>query len=124
MNKFKSSAALVAVLPLFLAGCATNPNNIAAAYVSPVPYQAMSCDQLRGEAARVSSAAAVASGAQKAQANNDAVAMGVSLVLFWPAIFFVGGDKGNAAEVSRLKGEMNAIEQANITKGCGIQFAR
>jgi hypothetical protein len=48
----------------------------------------------------------------------------VSLVLFWPAIFFVGGDKGNAAEVGRLKGEMQAIEQANIARNCSIQFQR
>ena len=44
------------------------------------------------------------------------------LILFWPAIFFVGGDKGSAAEVGRLKGEMQAIEQANLAKSCGIQF--
>jgi hypothetical protein len=42
--------------------------------------------------------------------------------LFWPAIFFVGGDKTNAAQVAQLKGEMQAIEQVNIAKSCGIQF--
>jgi hypothetical protein len=50
--------------------------------------------------------------------------VGVSLVLFWPAIFFVGGDNASAAEVARLKGEMQAIEQANIAKNCGMQFQR
>lgn len=105
-----------------LAGCATNPNNIAAAYVSPVLYQNLSCDQLAQEAARVSQAAAVATGAQQNQATKDAVMTGVSLVLFWPAAFFIGGDKGNAAEVARLKGEMQAIEQANIANNCGLQF--
>ncbi len=111
-----------ALAPLVLAGCATSPKDITAAYVSPVPYQAMSCDQLRGEAARVSAAAADAAGVQQGRANSDAVAMGVSLVLFWPAIFMVGGDKGNASQVAELKGEMNAIQQVNAEKSCGIQF--
>lgn len=115
-------AALAATL--VLSACATSPKDITAAYVSPVLYQNLTCDQLSQEAVRVSNAAAIATGTQQSQAGKDAAIVGVSLILFWPAVFFVGGDKGNAAEVSRLKGEMNAIEQANITKGCGIQFAR
>jgi len=107
-----------------LTGCATSPKDIAPAYVSPVLYQNLSCQQLAAEAARVSAAAAAATGAQQQQASKDATMVGVSMILFWPAMFFVGGDKGNAAEVARLKGEMQAIEQANIQKNCGIQFQR
>ena len=107
-----------------LAGCATSPKDIAPAYVSPVLYQNLSCQQLAAEAARVSAAAAAATGAQQQQASKDATMVGVGMILFWPAMFFVGGDKGNAAEVARLKGEMQAIEQANIQKNCGIQFQR
>ena len=33
-----------------LAGCATNPNQISAAYVSPVLYENLSCKQLAAEA--------------------------------------------------------------------------
>jgi hypothetical protein len=117
----KKSYAL-ALAPLLLAGCAQSPNDIKAAYVSPVPYQNMTCDQLRAEAQRVSAAAGVATGAQQGKATGDAVAMGVSLVLFWPAIFFVHGDQGNATEVANLKGQMQAIEQVNTAKNCGIAF--
>jgi hypothetical protein len=63
-------------------------------------------------------------GSQDAKARNDAVATGVGLVLFWPALFFIKGDSTTAAEVSRLKGEMEAIEQASVRKECGIQFRR
>jgi hypothetical protein len=118
MNKLIASALVLALV----SGCATSPKDITPAYVSPVLYQNLSCDQLAAEAQRVSSAAAVASGAQQSQAGKDAAMVGVSLILFWPAIFFVGGDKGSAAEVGRLKGEMQAIEQANLAKSCGIQF--
>ena len=116
----KTAIALGAVS--MLAACATPPKDIAPAYVSPVLYQNLTCQQLAAEAARVSAAAAVASGQQEAQQGRDAVAVTTAVVLFWPALFFVQGDKANAAEIARLKGEMQAIEQANISKGCGIQF--
>jgi hypothetical protein len=41
--------------------------------------------------------------------------------VFWPAAFFVQGDKQNAAELA-MKGQMVAIEQASIARKCNIQF--
>ena len=114
--------AAFAVVAALVSGCATNPKDIAPSYVSPILYQNLSCEQLAQEAARVSQAAAVSTGAQANQASKDAVMTTVGVVLFWPSLFFIGGDKGNAAEVARLKGEMQAIEQANISKSCGLQF--
>jgi hypothetical protein len=121
LHKFVSAALAAALL---LSGCATSPKDISAAYVSPLPYQNLSCEQLAAEAQRVSAAAAAANGQQSDAATKDAVMTTVSLVLFWPAVFFIGGDKASAAEVSRLKGEMQAIEQANIAKNCGMQFQK
>jgi hypothetical protein len=45
-----------------------------------------------------------------------------AIIAFRPAAFFVQGDKQTAAELARLKGEMDAIEQASIRKQCGVQF--
>src|SRR5271163_1650468 len=109
---------------LALAGCATHADDIAAAYVSPIQYQSYSCAQLQEEAARVSARAAEASGAQNQKANNDAIATGVGAVLFWPALFFIKGDAASAQQVAQLKGDMDAIEQANIQKHCGLEFSR
>jgi hypothetical protein len=111
-------------LGLIVAGCATRAENISAAYVSPIQYQSFTCAQLQEEAARVSARAAVASGAQDQKANNDAVATGVGVILFWPALFFIKGDAASAQEIAQLKGDMDAIEQANIQKNCGLQFQR
>jgi hypothetical protein len=107
-----------------LAGCATNPDNISASYVSPSQYSSYSCGQLREEAQRISSRAIQASGAQSSKATGDAVVMTVGLVIFWPALFFMKGDGTTAAEVARLKGEIEAVEQANIKKRCGINFQK
>ena len=107
-----------------LAGCATRAENITASYTSTVGYSGLSCNQIRGEAQAISQAAAAATGAQNSKATKDAVAMGVALVVFWPAAFLVGGDGAQAAEVARLKGEMQAIETASRRKGCGIAFRR
>jgi len=67
---------------------------------------------------------AIAAGAQDKQRTNDAIATTVGVVVFWPALFFIGGDKQTAAELARLKDEMDAIEQTSICKNCGIQFQR
>lgn len=107
-----------------LIGCASRSENVAAAYVSPVTYQSYSCPEIRAEAARVSSRAATLAGAQDAKASNDAVATGVAVVLFWPAAFLIKGDGASAAELARLKGEMEAIERASVEKRCGVEFRR
>ena len=52
--------------------------------------------------------------------ENDNMATGVSLLLFWPAVFFLGGTKESEAEFARLKGEAQAIEQVSIQKKCGF----
>jgi hypothetical protein len=45
-----------------------------------------------------------------------------AVIVFWTAAFLVGGDKQTASELSQMKGQMVAIEQASITKKCNIQF--
>jgi len=91
-------------------------------HVSPIQYQSFNCNQLSEEAQRVATAAATATGVQDHQVTSDAVAMGVGLVIFWPSLFFIGGDKTNAAQLAQLIGQMDAIQQASIQKNCGIQF--
>jgi hypothetical protein len=85
-------------------------------------YQSYTCQQLGLEAQGISTRAATLSGAQDKQHTNDALVTTAAVVIFWPAAFFVGGDKQTAAELANLKGQMVAIEQASIVKKCNIQF--
>jgi hypothetical protein len=111
-----------AIIALAAAGCAKDASQVAATYVSPVMYESYTCQQLTEEAQRVSARAAQAAGVQDEKSTNDKVAMGVGLVIFWPALLFTKGNDENTAELARLKGQMDAIEQASIRKRCGITF--
>lgn len=107
---------------LFLAGCAQSASSISASYVSPLQYQHLSCQQIAAEAERVSRRASELAGVQDSKASSDAVATGVGIVLFWPALFFIKGDGTTGAELGRLRGEFEALERVSIEKNCGLQF--
>lgn len=104
--------------------CAKPADQVSAAYVSPLSYQSYTCAQLGQEAERISVRVVGLTGAQNNRAVGDAVATTVAIVIFWPAAFMVGGDNAQTAELARLKGEMDTIEQVAIQKKCAIQFQR
>lgn len=113
----KHTSALLALA--MVAGCSTPPDKISASYVSPMQYSDYSCTQIKGELQRVQRQLVQVTGAQKKHADNDAVAMGVGLVLFWPALFFLAGDD-QKEELARLKGEYEALQQEAIRKDCAL----
>lgn len=112
--------AIAICVSVALAGCATSSDKIASTYVSPIQYQNYRCDQLISEQARVLSAS-VASGAQVDKAaSNDSGITAVGAILFWPALFFLGGNQEKEAEYARLKGESEAISKSIIEKDCVV----
>jgi hypothetical protein len=112
----KSIIALVSLAVLY--GCSTASKNVATSYVSPMQYNHYDCDQLTAEAQRVQGRANQLAGRLDEAAQNDKIITGVGLVLFWPALFALGGTKEQEAEYARLKGEYDAIQQAAVTKRC------
>mgnify|MGYP003376927943 CR=1 FL=1 len=106
-----------------LSGCASTSANVSAQYVSPMQYQSYDCGQVEAEMLRVSSKVREVAGAQDKKAKSDQVAMGVGLVLFWPALFFLAsGDRKE--ELGRLKGEYDALDAAAIQKKCAFTQAK
>jgi len=55
--------------------------------------------------------------------TNDKVAMGVGLVLFWPALLMLKGNGPEHEELSRLKGEYDAVNEAMIRHNCNSETA-
>ncbi|MFT4714887.1 MAG: hypothetical protein ACI932_000058 [Paracoccaceae bacterium] len=81
-------------------------------------YEKLGCDRIVKERNEVVRQVNAASGAQKEKSDNDAMAVGVALVLFWPAAFFVGSKSDGAAKLSSLKGHYDALTQVGISKRC------
>mgnify|MGYP006910670466 CR=1 FL=1 len=119
MNKLVVGALSLSVV---LAGCAKKADQVTASYVSPVAYSSYSCKQLETESRRIADRTAQLSGVQNKNAEKDAAVTAAAIILFWPAAFFVGGNSENTAELSRLKGELEALEVASNQKNCGLVF--
>jgi hypothetical protein len=113
-----------ALAALVTTGCASSSASISPQYVSPLQYQNYSCQQIGAEAERVSQRASQVAGVQDEKSTNDAIATTVGVVVFWPSLFLIKGDGQSAAELGRLRGEFEALEQAAIQKNCGLQFKK
>lgn len=114
-------AAATATFMLAVTGCATHPDKIATASVSPLQYQNHDCAQIGAELERVSGRANELYAGLKKDADNDTAQMTVGMILFWPTLFFLeGGDGPEAAEYAKLKGEKDALEKVAIQKRCQL----
>lgn len=114
----KQATAVVVCVAVALTGCATASKDIAASYVSPMQYQSYDCAQITGEAQRLHARSNQLSGRLDEAASNDKAIVGVGAILFWPALFALGGTKQQEADYARLKGEYDAVQQAAIAKKC------
>lgn len=104
---------------VLVAACASQSDKIQPSYVSPLQYGNYSCSQIKGELGRVGRKMNEVAGVQDKTASDDSVAMGVGLVLFWPALFFIDSSDQHI-ELARLKGEFDALEQVAIQKNCKV----
>lgn len=104
-----------------IAGCASNPDQLQASYVSNFKYQDFTCPQIAMEMEHVSARTSSLYNQLKRERSADNWQTGVGLVLFWPALFFLeGGDGPQAAEFSQLKGEFEALRQTSVAKQCTV----
>lgn len=110
-------APAIAALSL-ISGCASQPGKVTAAYVSPTVYASSSCKEIVAERTRIAEKVAEVAGDQQRKATGDAVAVGVGVIVFWPALFLLAAGKDKEAELASLKGNYDALNAAGIQKGC------
>jgi hypothetical protein len=103
---------LWAVLVL-LAGCAKQPGDIVAASVPSDSYMRMGCQSLAAEKNSKQAELDTLSLQQQKTAERDAAWVAIIHV---PVASMANGDQ--AARISTLKGEVNAIEHARRAKAC------
>lgn len=117
----KAHFSILIAAVFLLTACASNPDKIDAAYVSPLKYKDYDCDQIAMEMDYVGQRTTKLYTRLKKERQKDNAQMGVGLVLFWPALFFLeGGDGPEAAEYSQLKGEYEALRENSVQKKCGV----
>lgn len=103
---------------IVLSGCATASKDISPTYTSPMQYQAYDCSQLASESQRIQARVVQLGGRLDTAASNDKAIAGVGVILFWPALFALGGTKQQEADYGRLRGEYDAVQQSAIIKKC------
>lgn len=118
MEIFVKRAILGLTLAASVSGCAPQPEAITATYVSAATYSSYSCRAIVDERNRVVQKVNELTGVQKKKADNDAVATGVGMVLFWPALFFLGSGSDVEPQLATMKGNYDALTSAGIQKGC------
>lgn len=95
-----------------LVGCATRPESISASYVSHEKYIGNSCAQLTSDMVDARAQLAKFSSMQDTKANLDAASVFFVLI---PASKLTGDSAG---DVAKYKGEVEAIETAQVKNGC------
>ncbi len=120
MIRLQKTCAILLCIALGVAGCSTASRDIVPLSVSPLLYQSLDCDQLSAEMKRVHGRATELGARLDQAAQNDVLITTASVVLFLPALFFLGGTRQQEAEYARLKGEWDAIQQAAIARRCTL----
>lgn len=110
-----SACAALAIFQL-ASSCAPHSEFVQAQYISPLTYQSYSCDQLAAERQRIKGKLSEVSRVQDDRADRDTVAAAVGVVFPFALLFLIGEDR--SAELSRLKGEQEAIESVAIQNDC------
>ena len=108
----------ILVVALMFSGCATSSKNIASSYTSPMQYQSYDCEQLSAESQRVHTRVNQLTGRLDKAATNDKWITGAGVLLFWPALFALGGTQAQETEYAKLKGEYDAIHQSAVIRKC------
>ena len=118
MYYFLKQTLTIFLIFAFLSSCAKSSKDIVGTYVSPLQYADYECPQIKSEMIRVSSKVKALTGKIDSNNENDKMITGAGLILFWPALFFLGGTKEQEAEYARLKGEYEALDRVAVQKNC------
>ena len=111
---------ILVILSFFIASCATSPDKLKTQYIPASTYSNLDCDQIAGSLRQKNSKMENLYASLKSESQTDSTQMAVGMLLFWPSLLFLeGSDSPDAATYSRLKGEVEALNEISITKKCG-----
>jgi len=96
-----------------LAGCATDPDNIAAADIGPNPYTGQSCRSLAAEETSLTANLENLSANQRQARSGDTVGV---ILLGLPLSSMSGNDV--ETEIAVTRGRLQAVDEAQQARGC------
>ena len=111
---------LLATSSVIVISCASSSKDIETIYVSPDQYRPLNCKSLAHELAQLNLRKNTLSAEIDKKAANDEGITAVSVILFWPAAFALGGNKEQEQEYARIKGEYDAVVQVGAEKQCNL----
>lgn len=105
-------------LLLLISGCASPSVEPDPQGIDPAQFANWPCERLHQEADRVQLAAADLAYAGDSRAGHNVNAMGLGVIVFWPALLAMRGDGLEAVELRRLKGRYDALQRTALSRGC------
>ena len=106
-----------------IAGCASHPDSIKPAYVSPAQYEGYSCEQIQADMKVITRRSADLYEELRLLRNGDNWQTAAGALVFWPALLFLEfGDGPEANEFASLMGQFDALETVYGRKGCEFGY--
>ncbi len=110
---------VAAWLCLLQSGCASHSSTIVPKPTDPAAYAGWRCDRLFDETDAVQQRAADVAYAVDSRAGNNMIALGLGVMVFWPALLAMRPDGEEAQQLAELKGRFEALRSAAAAQGCG-----
>jgi hypothetical protein len=99
-------------------GCATRSVDVVATPANPADFNGWSCGRIHDEMDAVQQRAVDLSWTVDERAGQHVVALGIGLVVFWPALLAMRPDGADAQALAVLKGRFEALQSAADQAGC------
>jgi hypothetical protein len=109
---------LMAALTVTMAGCASRAVDVRALPTSAEDFAAWPCPRIDEELDTVQQRAADLAYSVDERAGNNILALGIGAAVFWPALLAMRGDGPEAADLARLKGRFEALNEAARRAAC------
>jgi len=124
MSYGKKLALVVLSASFWMQGCTTSSKNVPANYVPPAQYQGYTCAQLGVELQSAQARMEVISEQLDEKASKDQLVGVVGAVVFFPALFLLGGSSQLEIDYAGLLGRVEAMRQTAFQKKCATIGSR
>ena len=120
LKRNKLPGIFIAPILLVLAACssAQKASDVAAVRMPVAPYLKMDCQELATEMSTLSREAEGVRSQVDSSYSSDKTKEAVAWILFAPAALFMEGNQAEAGKLASLKGQLEAVQEAQKINNC------